>query len=114
MLVLLLLYFIGKAFYKLAEKYGRSKWLFAIIGVASYYAGSFIAGIIIVIAMEQIEPGQTDTMNDYLLSFIALPFSLLACWGLHKVLEKQWQKNVLAYHPESLDADLIRPKRIED
>ena len=48
MLGLILIYFIGKRFQDLAKTYDNHKWGFAIAGVATYYIGTFIAGILIV------------------------------------------------------------------
>ncbi len=44
MLGLFLLYFIGKIFYQLAEAHNKNKWVFAILGVIAYYAGTFLGG----------------------------------------------------------------------
>lgn len=52
MLGLFLILFLGGIVLKLAEKKGRNKWLWAIISVAAYYLGTFMAGIGWVIIME--------------------------------------------------------------
>jgi hypothetical protein len=44
MLGLVFIYFIGRYYYKLAENHNRSKWGFAVLGVATYYGGTFAAG----------------------------------------------------------------------
>ena len=55
MLGLLLLYWIGKYFYKLAEAYDKSKWGFTILGIVVYYAGIVVLGLILgAIATSQI------------------------------------------------------------
>lgn len=93
MLGLVLLYWIGKYFYKLAEEYTKNKWGFAILGIGVYYLGTFIFGIIFMIIGEVITPGYIDTFNETLLSFIALPFGILSCYLLYKYLQKTWKKN---------------------
>ncbi len=93
MLGLILLYWIGKYFYKLAEEYNKSKWGFAILGVVVYYGGILSFSVIIGIMMEIISPGFFDTFNETLFSFLMLPFGILSCYLLYKYLEKTWKKN---------------------
>ena len=92
MLGLLLIYYIGKQFYQLAHEYDKHEWGFAILGVVSYYAGTFIGGFIISIVYT-IWIGSIDSLNEWVLSFLSLPFGILACYGLHKYLTNSWQKN---------------------
>lgn len=92
MLGLILLYWIGKYFYKLAEKYDKSKWGFTILGIAVYYAGIIIFGLVIGIVSEIVSPGYFDDFNDKVLGFLALPFGILSCYLLYKYLEKTWKK----------------------
>lgn len=99
MLGLALIYFIGKYFYELADDYEKSRWGFAILGVVSYYAGTFIGGIIVAIFYEIFGSTSIQTENDIILSFMVLPFGLLACWGLYTLLKRRWSKN----HDESFD-----------
>ena len=47
MLGLLLIYFIGKQFYVLAESFKQNKWLFAILSVVVYYAAGLIFGVVL-------------------------------------------------------------------
>ncbi len=91
MIGLLLIYFIGRYFYHLAEDHQKSRWGFAILGVASYYVGTFVGGIIVAIIMELITPYSSDNIGDIGLSFMALPFGLLACWGLYSLLKRNWE-----------------------
>ena len=44
LLGLILISFVGKAFYDLAGLHGKSQWGFAILGIATYYAGIMTAG----------------------------------------------------------------------
>ena len=92
MLGLLLLYWVGKYFYKLAEEHDKSKWGFAILGIVSYYAEmvlfSFIAGIV----MELVSPGFVDTMNEMLFGILMIPLGVLCCYIFYKALESSWKK----------------------
>ncbi len=107
MIGLLLIYFIGKFYHELADKYNKSKWGFAILGVVVYYFGTFLAGIFFAIAEEL---GLTDFFADLpsvALSFFVLPFGLLACWGVYLILENTWKNQSKKTSHESLDGDMI-------
>lgn len=93
MLGLVLLYWIGKYFYKLAEEYDKNKWGFAILGVVVYYSGIILFSVIIGILAEIFSPGILDTFNDSLFGILMLPFGILSCYLLYKYLEKTWEKN---------------------
>jgi uncharacterized membrane protein YfcA len=91
MLGFLLFYFIGKYFYKLAEDHQENKWLYAIIGVAVYYAGTGVGGLILgfVFLLTNIN---FDWDNTVLTSLIAIPFGLCADYLFYIVLRKMWSK----------------------
>src|SRR5687768_9646912 len=103
MLGLFLIYFVGKAFYQLAELYNKSKWGFAVLGVASYYAGTFFFGVAIGLSNELgwIDTGHVPEIG---LSLMGIPFGILACWGLYKILERQWSKPSKFTDEEILDS----------
>ena len=50
MLGILLIYFMAKPFYKLAEKYNRSKWGYSVLAVAVYFGLQILAGVVIAFA----------------------------------------------------------------
>ncbi len=101
MLGLLLLFWIGKYFYKLADKFDKNKWGFAILGIVAYYGGTIIFALLFMILGEVISPGYIDTFNETLLSLLALPFGVLTCYLLYKYLAKTWKKNA-----PSIDSDI--------
>ncbi|TCI92664.1 hypothetical protein [Tenacibaculum sp. M341] len=92
MLGLLLIYFIGKKFYTLAEDYDKSMWGYAILGVAIYYAGILSFGVLLGLFMVVLESDFLDTGNELLLSIISIPIGLLSCYILYVILEKKWKK----------------------
>lgn len=107
MLGLVLIYFIGKKFYELAEVYKKHQWGFAILGVVSYYIGAFVGGVVIAIGAELTGIVAIDEMNDYVLGLLGLPFGLLACWLTYQLLEKHWSKKVVFSDSDILDEDFI-------
>ena len=92
MLGILLIYFIGKSFYSLADEYNRSKWGFTILGIAVYYGSTALLGVILaLLANEGII--SIDFDDTVLLTFIALPVGLLSWIGLYQLLKFNWSKN---------------------
>ncbi|WP_159948246.1 hypothetical protein [Polaribacter septentrionalilitoris] len=94
MLGILLLFFIGKYFYKLAEKFKKSQWGYAILGVVTYYGGTIIFGLAFGIISEVISPGYIETVNETMLGIAGLPFGVLATYILYKYLAKTWKNNL--------------------
>lgn len=94
MLGIILLYWIGKYFYKLAEEYDKKKWGFAILGIVIYYVGSFVLGAITIGVIDIFSEGFIDNSNDFALSLIAIPFGLLSCYLLYFFLQKRWKREV--------------------
>lgn len=92
MLGILFIIFIGRFFYKLAEKYNQNKWLFTILGVLMYYVGSAVGGLIIGFA-SMFFGFQVDWDNTILMTLIALPFGFGFCYLFYFLLEKTWKKN---------------------
>jgi hypothetical protein len=106
MLGLFLIYFIGKRFYELAGKFDKNQWGFAIAGIAFYYAGTFIVGVVVSIYFEFNAVAPPDEIDDLTLNLIAIPFGLLACFGLYKILEKSWKRKVVRFNSEILDQEI--------
>lgn len=92
MIGILLIYFIGRYYYYLAEDHQKSRWGFAILGVITYYVGSFIAGFVIGVLVELFGSYSVDEISDFVWNLIALPFGLLACYGLFQLLKRNWEK----------------------
>ena len=93
MLGLLLIYYIGKYYADLAEEYNKKKWGYIILGIASYYVGTFIIGIIIVLLYELVLLKSIDDLNDLVLSLIAMPFGILSCIGVYYLVKNNFEKN---------------------
>jgi hypothetical protein len=108
MIALILIYFIGKAFYDLAGKFQKSQWGFAILGVVSYYAGILIGGLILGVLIELGVTPYLQDLSDSVYTLIALPLGVLSCWGTYRFLKSQWTSASSTQQNEVLDADLTR------
>lgn len=95
MLGLLLLYWIGKYFYKLAEQYHKSQWGFTILGIATYYGGIMLFSFLIAIIMEITSPGSVESINETLFGVLMIPFGLLTAYLLYFFLEKNWKRTTV-------------------
>ena len=91
MLGLILIYFIGRSFYRLAEQFNKNRWLFAILGIVAYYAGTFIGGLILGIVDGFLGLG-FNWDNDLSLGLIALPFGVLMTYVFYVLLKRNWKK----------------------
>jgi hypothetical protein len=103
MLEIVFIYFVGKKFYALAEMHNKSKWGFAVLGVVSFYATTFLAGVGIGLLGYN---GMIDEMSPLVLSLMAIPVGLLGCWGFYSLLKRAWTKDAPA-DAGTLDSDMI-------
>lgn len=104
---ILLIYFIGKRFYQLADLYKKNGWGYAILGVISYYAGTFLGGLILAILWNSFSSNSMEEFPNIGLSLLVVPMGLLACWGFYKILETQWEKGEKVSDTEILDDDFV-------
>jgi hypothetical protein len=104
---LLLIYFVGRSFFRLAGEYGKNEWGFAILGVASYYAGLFMGGMILGVVFALFSPGSLDTMSDFAMGLMALPLGVLSCWGLYMYLKRSWRRVDTYVDNTILDSDFV-------
>ena len=104
MIGLLILFFIGKAFFTLAQKHNRNKWLFGILSVVIYYGSAFLGGMLIGVIAIATENEQIFEMSDFALNLIALPFGLLSVGLAYYILKRTWEKNPKDQNPDLLDS----------
>ena len=90
MLGLIFIYWIGKNFYDLAGAHDQSPWGFGILGVASYYIGTFVFGILLGVFLGFYYPSVLDEWSETALGVVCIPFGLATTYILYKVLEKNW------------------------
>lgn len=103
MLGLLLIFYVGKAFFNLAKKHDRNQWVFAILGIVVYYGITFIFGIGVALFSELSGSGSMLGMPSLALQFIAIPVGLLGVWLFHYILRKNWEGNPKNQNPDLLD-----------
>ncbi len=90
----LFIYFIGKYFYQLAERYKENKWLFAILGIVMYYASGGVVGVVLAIIGILLD-FEIDWDNTILMAVLGLASGISSCWLFYYLLEKKWKKKQL-------------------
>lgn len=112
MLGIILLYYVGKPFYELAEVHLKNKWLWAILGCLIYYLGTIIAGLGLFIMFDIADYESRATK--FLIELFCVPFGLLAAWGFYKALENSWKKKSNSANADIDILDDFLIKRIEE
>lgn len=103
MLGLLLLFFIGKYYVELANQFNKNKWLYAILGIATYYAGTIAFGFSLGLYAVIAENPEVLEMNNIVLGLMAIPFGILTTWILYTILKNNWKKRTGTEDVELLD-----------
>jgi len=92
MLGLLCLYYIGKYYYKLAAQYDKKKWLYAILGILSFYAGALIVGVLLGIYIEITGKYELYDVDDWVFELAMFPFCLATCILFYMLLRHLWSR----------------------
>ncbi len=90
MLGLLLIYYIGKYFYRLSEEYGKKKWLYSILGIVSYYSGAILFGLGWGLYIEVSGQYQLYEADSWVIELAAIPFCLATCILFYMLLRHLW------------------------
>ena len=99
MLGILFIYFIGKYFYELADKYNKKKWLHAILGIAIYYLGSMIGGGLLGILYAILyNDAYMKESTEILLTVLSVPIGLAFCWFAYFIFKRKWEDDVVTPH----------------
>lgn len=93
MLAILVIYSIGRYFFKLAKNHGKSKWVYVILGIVSYYFPIFIIGLII--GIWSIFDEETfmwiEDSNFTIINYGCMLIGALSAFVFYKLLSKKWQ-----------------------
>ncbi|HMS70411.1 MAG TPA: hypothetical protein PKD18_19830 [Saprospiraceae bacterium] len=103
MLGIVLMYLVGREYYKLAILNQKNAWLYAIVGVVSYYVGVFLGGILVVILYHFISEEAVEEMSELKLEIMAIPFGVLSCYLFYRFLKFTWSKKYAKKDEDILD-----------
>lgn len=87
MLGIVFIYFLGRSYYRLAEEYKKSKWLWAVLGVVFYYGINFLVGLVLAFTAYN-----WAVQNDILLMVIGIGLGLGGSIGIYHLLKYNWSK----------------------
>lgn len=93
MLGILFLYWIGKYFYQLAQKFNQNKWLYAILGLGVFYGSQIVTAILIAIISEIFDLG--IDFESVIINLVGILFGGIACYLFYLLLEKVWKRDVI-------------------
>lgn len=103
MLGLIIVFFIARGFYRLAQKHERNQWLFGILGVVIFYISQIAAGFIIGFIAAATNNEQIFEGPNLVLGLIGLPIGFIATGVTYYLLKKAWEKNLKEENPNLLD-----------
>jgi len=92
MLGLILVFFVGRAFYNLAKEFNKTPWLYVIIGIGSYYLGIIIYSLAVGLLVGIFNPDLLEGSFSIVIGLTAIPFGVLACYLYYSMLKKDWSK----------------------
>jgi len=95
---------LGKAFYDLAGTFEKNQWLYAILGIVTFYVASFFITIILVL-LWGVDGGFSDS-NATILSYGAIILSLILSLILYIILKNRWEYAKILRNREILDDNL--------
>lgn len=87
---IILIYWVGKYFYQLAIEFNKSKWGYAVLGLATYYGSQILFGFIIAIFNEIFVLG--IDFEGIGINLLGIPIGGLSCYFLYNFLEKKWKR----------------------
>lgn len=111
MLGIVLLFFIGRAFHRLAGAHGHSPWGYAVLSIVLFYAIQILLAFIPVFIWGLIDPAGADEFlvtleeRELLYSLLAAVLAGAGIVGLYYGLKRRWENNGAAVveDPDLLD-----------
>ena len=102
MLGILLIFFIGKYFYELAQDYYKHRWLYGVLGIVVYYFGTMIGGFMVAI-LSELFGWNINFESSLTLTFIAIPSGLIFAVIFYFLLQRNWKNSVIEVKDEIQD-----------
>lgn len=90
MLGLILIFWVARHFYRLAEQHNKSKWAYAILSIAIWFGAQVLFGLGLAIFF--MAAGEEVELDNMVISLLSLPISLAAVWLLNYLLKRSWKK----------------------
>lgn len=98
---LLAIGFIGTLYFRLAKEYEKIAWLFAVLGVLSYYGGVFLSAFLFSIYEAYVNNNLLDESDTLLILAVSLPGGIVCCFVLFQLLKRNWKRKAAAVQEDS-------------
>lgn len=92
MLVLILIFFLCRAFYRLAVAHNRIGWRCATSGFVAFYVWNFLTFVIFFLILEVWQPGSMTQIPEGFTSFLCLLGGAMMSWIYYDNLKASFQK----------------------
>ncbi len=113
MLSILLIFFIGKYFYELAQDYYKHRWLYGVLGIVVYYFGTMIGGFIVAILSELLG-WNMNFESSLTLTAIAIPSGLIFAVVFYFLLQRNWKNAKVEVKDEIQDIGKQKENDLEE
>jgi hypothetical protein len=90
MLGIFLIYWVGKKYYDLATRHGRSAWGYCILAIAIYFGTQFIIGVILALSIPEVI-ANLDSSEEMALNLLSVPLSLGMWYLVFIFLRDKWE-----------------------
>lgn len=81
--------FCGRSYFKLAKKYNKNQWSYALLGVASLFFGVFLGRELEILIRKH---NSMDTAPYALSGYLRPIIALFVCYVLYKILQRKWKE----------------------
>lgn len=106
MLGILLIYWVGKRYYRMAGYYGKSEWGHVFMALGIYFGSQFILGIVgALVFPDFFMTLESDKSQELLINLAGIVFGLLVWHIIFGVLEKKYESE-LSYEEDIEDDDI--------
>ncbi|CAC9973371.1 hypothetical protein [Flavobacterium panici] len=107
MIGIIFIYWIWKSFSDLATEYNKNKWTYALIGLASYYGTTLVAGFIYgacVFFINGVDGVNDENYNSIGWNLLFVLLGGLACYGVYSLLKSKGEKERELSRKEGIDS----------
>ena len=107
MIGIVFIYWIWKSFSDLANEYNKNKWTYALIGLASYYGTTLVAGVIYgacVVFINGVDGVNNENDNSIGWNLLFVLLGGLVCYGVYSLLKSKGEKERELSRKEGIDS----------
>lgn len=89
---MLLIYFVWKYFSELTKQYNKeNSWMYILLAIIVFFGSKILGEILIVLGAIGLDMN-IDTLSDFAVGLMALPFGIFFTYLLHSYFKKKWAR----------------------